>query len=183
MRKIFKIVKSEIGLENTWSGWTLVKSLLFIFPPHSFLRTRSLILKMWGLPIGNGATISGMPVFSGILDPRKSLSVGARSFINWPVHFDCSSQIKIGTGVSIGHHAIFITTDHEIGSSEFRAADRKVKPIIIGDGAWIGACATILPGVTIGEGAIVAAGATVVKDVAPNTIVGGVPAKLIRSLE
>lgn len=54
-----------------------------------------------------------------------------------------------------------------------------LKPVVIKKGAWIGAGATVLPGVTVGENAIVAAGAVVGKDVPPNTIVGGVPAKVI----
>ncbi len=65
-------------------------------------------------------------------------------------------------------------------------ADRKtlvLKPILIKQNAWIGAAATILPGVTIGENSVVAAGAVVSKDVPDNTIVAGIPAKIIKSLK
>jgi acetyltransferase-like isoleucine patch superfamily enzyme len=57
------------------------------------------------------------------------------------------------------------------------------KPVVIGKNVWIGANATILPGVTIGDGAVIAAGAVVSKDVEANTVVGGVPAKLIKHIE
>ena len=134
------------------------------------------------MPVGRSVCIAGTPTFSGSADPRRSLSIGPRSFINRQVYFDCSGSIKIGAGVSIGHHCIIITTGHAIGPPEFRAADTLIQNVVIGDGAWIGAGATILPGVTIGDGAIVAAGALVASGVAPNTLVGGVPAKLIRDL-
>jgi len=64
-----------------------------------------------------------------------------------------------------------------------RAANLETAPIVLQDGAWIGAGATILPGVTVGSGSIVAAGAVVTKDVLPNTLVGGVPARHIRDLD
>jgi acetyltransferase-like isoleucine patch superfamily enzyme len=57
-----------------------------------------------------------------------------------------------------------------------------LKPIVVKRNAWIGAAATILPGVTIGENSVVAAGAVVNKDVPPNTVVAGVPAKIVRQL-
>jgi acetyltransferase-like isoleucine patch superfamily enzyme len=57
------------------------------------------------------------------------------------------------------------------------------KQIVIKRNAWIGAGATILPGVTVGENSVVAAGAVVSKDVPANTIVGGIPAKIIKSIE
>lgn len=176
------IIKSELGLDGDWSGWTVLRLALALLPPGAFMRTRSMALKMWGLPLGRGVMLAGTPVFAGGSDPRRMLSIGARSFINAPVYFDCSARISVGAGVSIGHHCVIITTGHRIGGAEFRAADRQVRPVAIGAGAWIGACVTILPGVTIGEGAVVAAGAVVSRDVEPNTLVGGVPAKPIRQL-
>ena len=72
-----------------------------------------------------------------------------------------------------------LTPDWNPSSGEYRWRTF-AKPIIIGDGCGIGANATIIAGVTIGDGAVVAAGAVVTKDVEPNTLVGGVPAKTIR---
>ncbi len=59
----------------------------------------------------------------------------------------------------------------------------KLSPVIIGDNVWIGASVTIVPGVTIGDNAIIAAGAVVTKNVEPNTVVGGVPAKFIKNID
>ena len=81
----------------------------------------------------------------------------------------------------IGPKVNLITENHPTAPAERK--NLYCKPIIIKRNAWIGAAATILPGVTIGENAIVAAGAVVSKDVAANTIVGGVPAKVIKTID
>ena len=96
---------------------------------------------------------------------------------------DAAAPITLGDGVSIGHHSIFVTTDHAVVIAEFRAGNIKVAPITVEDGAWIAASVTLLPGVTVGTGAVVAAGAVVTKDVPPHTLVGGIPARPIRRLE
>ena len=70
-----------------------------------------------------------------------------------------------------------------MGDPECRAGAHLARPIRIESGAWIGARSTILPGVTVGHGAVVAAGAVVTRDVEPNTLVAGVPARVLRSLE
>ncbi len=88
----------------------------------------------------------------------------------------------------MGHGVTFITASHILGPSENRS-NHVVKGLIsskditVKKGAWIAANATIQPGVTIGEGAVVMTGAVVTKDVAPNTLVAGVPAKLIKTLD
>lgn len=74
-----------------------------------------------------------------------------------------------------------LTPDWNPASGEYRWRTF-AKPIVIGDGCWIGVNATIIGGVTIGNGTVVVAGAVVTKDVAPNTIVGGVPAKVMKKL-
>lgn len=93
------------------------------------------------------------------------------------------SKVIIGNSVLIGPYVRLVSDTHEIGGPKKRAAKNMWLPIEIGDGTWIGAGATVLGGVTIGSGCIVAAGAVVVKDVPPNSLVGGVPARVIRTLE
>jgi acetyltransferase-like isoleucine patch superfamily enzyme len=82
--------------------------------------------------------------------------------------------------VLIGPKVNLITENHPLDPADRRGM--QYKPILIKRNAWIGAGATILPGVTIGENAIVAAGAVVSKNVPDNTVVGGVPAKEIRTI-
>ena len=80
-------------------------------------------------------------------------------------------------------HQVITTSSHVIGTPERRAGRLKPEPVRIGHGAWIASRAVILPGVEVGEGAIVAAGAVVARSVAPNTLVGGIPARVIRHLD
>jgi acetyltransferase-like isoleucine patch superfamily enzyme len=103
--------------------------------------------------------------------------------LNFNCLFDLAEQITIGDGVSFGQEVALITGTHEIGAITKRAGTLSPKPICIENGVWLGARSVVLPGVTVGEGAIVAAGAVVVQDVLPNTIVGGVPARIIRELD
>ena len=91
---------------------------------------------------------------------------------------DNKSSIAIGNNVSISQEVMVLSADHDPDSPVFKSRDL---PVIINDYVFIGTRAMILPGVTIGEGAVIAAGAVVTKDVAPYTIVGGVPAKFIRT--
>ena len=110
----------------------------------------------------------------------RFLQIGKHVFINHACSFLDMGGIIIEDDVLIGPR-VNLTPEHHPLNPE----DRKtlvLKPICIRRNAWIGAGATILPGVTVGENAIVAAGAVVSKDVANNTIVGGIPAKLIRTI-
>lgn len=89
--------------------------------------------------------------------------------------------ITIGDGTQIGHNVVLATLNHN--EDPARRNETIPAPIIIGKNVWIGANATVVPGVTIGDGAIVAAGAVVTKDVPSDTIVGGVPAKVLRKVK
>jgi acetyltransferase-like isoleucine patch superfamily enzyme len=106
--------------------------------------------------------------------------LGKRVFINHGCTFLDLGGITIEDDVLIGPKVNLITENHPIDPAQRKSLD--LKSILIKRNAWIGAGATILPGVTVGEDAIVAAGAVVHKDVEAGTIVGGVPAKLIRKI-
>ena len=110
----------------------------------------------------------------------RFIAIGKNVFINHACSFLDLGGITIEDDVLIGPRVNLVTENHPLDP-----ADRKsllLKSIVIKRNAWIGAAATILPGVTIGENAVVAAGAVVSKDVPVNTIVGGVPAKHIKHL-
>jgi maltose O-acetyltransferase len=109
--------------------------------------------------------------------------VGEDTFISGPLHVDLGAAVRIGSRVQFGHHVVLLTMDHEMGPPSARCGRLVAAPITIGDGVWIASRVTVLPGVTIGDGAVVAAGAVVTRDVAPDTLVGGVPAKLVRDLD
>lgn len=125
--------------------------------------------------------IENVAVFTPIyLNYGKSLSMGKNVFINFDCTFLALGGITIEDDVLIGPKVSLITESHPLNPQERKGLIGK--SIRIKRNAWIGANATILPGVTIGENAIVAAGAVVSKDVPDNTIVGGVPAKFIKTI-
>jgi len=109
----------------------------------------------------------------------RFITIGKNVFINHACSFLDMGGITLEDEVLIGPKVNLITENHPLDPADRRAL--VAKPIVVKRKAWIGAGATILPGVTIGENAVVAAGAVVSKDVPANTIVGGVPAKIIKS--
>ena len=110
----------------------------------------------------------------------KFITLGKNVFINHACSFLDMGGITIEDNVLIGPKVNLITENHPLEPTDRRALI--CKPIIIKRNAWIGAAATILPGVTIGENTVVAAGAVVSKDVPANTVVGGIPAKFIKTI-
>ena len=114
-------------------------------------------------------------------DCGKNIKVGKNVFINACCKFQDQGGITIGDNVLIGHNVTLATLNHD-----FNPQTRQYiypKPINIGNNVWIGSDSTILPGITIGDGAIVGAGSVVTKNVEPNTVVAGNPAKIIKKIE
>lgn len=110
----------------------------------------------------------------------RFIEIGKNVFINHGCSFLDMGGITIEDDVLIGPKVNLVTENHPLDPINRRAL--VAKAIVIKRNAWIGAAATILPGVTIGENSVIAAGAVVTKDVAANTIVGGVPAKFIKNI-
>jgi acetyltransferase-like isoleucine patch superfamily enzyme len=179
LSKFNDVVATELG--GFAPAWRFLSFGARLLPEGAFHRLRSMLLRSIGFKIGKGSLLIGFPIFSS--DPRQLLSIGDECVFNVQILFDLNEHVTIGSGVLIGSRVTFITSSHEISIPERRCGRMEPKPIIVNNGVWIGASATILPGVTIGAGAIVAAGSLVTKDVAPNTIVAGVPAKIIRELD
>ena len=113
-------------------------------------------------------------------DCGKNIHIGKHVFINMGCKFQDQGGIFIGDGALIGHNVVLATLNHAMSPNH--RGTMIPEPIHIGRNVWIGSNATVLPGVTIGDGAIVAAGAVVTRDVPENTIVGGVPARVMRHL-
>lgn len=109
------------------------------------------------------------------------LRVGRNVFVNQNCTFYDLGGIDIADDVMIGPNVSLITSSHPVEPSERRSCVI-AKPIVIERNVWIAAGATLLGGVTVGENAVIAAGAVVTKDVPPNTLVGGNPARVIRTL-
>ena len=122
-----------------------------------------------------------------------NIHIGNNVSINYRCTLIDCNKITVGNDVLIAPGVQINTATHPVELDERLVADwdprsgryrwqTYSRPITIGNGVWIGANATLLAGVTIGDGAVVAAGAVVTKDVSPHTLVGGVPAKLLKRL-
>lgn len=158
-------------------AWEIVWRVLGATTPRWMLQGwRRSLLRMFGATVGPGVSVHGA---ARIWMP-KNLEVGAYSWIGDHANLYCVDRITIGAHAVVSEDAYLCTAEHDLTSEKF---ELRTNPIEIGDNAWIGARAIILPGRRIGEGAVVAAGAIVTKDVAPWTVVAGNPARVIRTRE
>lgn len=144
---------------------------------HTPEEIKELMERLTGREFSEGAYM--FPPF--YTDCGKNLKIGKNVFINSCCQFQDQGGITIGDGTLVGPKTVIATLNHHQNPS--KRANLMPKPVVIGKNVWIGANVTILPGVTIGDGAIIAAGAVVNKNVDANTVVGGVPAKLIKRIE
>ena len=144
---------------------------------HTADEVRELLSELFGYQVPQSLRVFP-PLYA---DFGKNISVGEGVFINACCHFQDHGGVTLGDGCQIGHNVVFATLNHEL-PAERRGVTRPA-PIVLGKKVWVGSNATILQGVTIGDNAVVAAGAVVTKDVPANTIVGGVPARVIKCID
>ncbi|HIT97665.1 MAG TPA: sugar O-acetyltransferase [Candidatus Merdimorpha stercoravium] len=143
---------------------------------HSPDQVRDLLSELFGYRVPSSLRV--FPPF--YTDFGKNITVGRQVFINACCHFQDHGGVTIGDGCQIGHNVVFATLNHGLAPEE--RVHTYPAPIVLERNVWVGSNATILQGVTIGENAIVGAGAVVTRDVAANTVVGGVPAKFIKHI-
>jgi acetyltransferase-like isoleucine patch superfamily enzyme len=138
---------------------------------------RERLSQIIGSSLDNSATVF-IPFYTNF---GRFTRIGKGVFINHACSFLDLGGITIEDNVLIGPNVSLITENHPLDPTERRTL--VCKPIVVKCNAWIGARATILPGVVIGENAVVAAGAVVYRDVPANTVVAGVPAKMLKTIQ
>ncbi|NRO16490.1 DapH/DapD/GlmU-related protein [Lactobacillus helveticus] len=144
---------------------------------HCSCEVRQLVSEIIGDPVAYTIEIR-LPFYS---DYGRNIKLGERVFINANVMMVDLGGITIEDDVLIGPGAYLISVNHQLDPHHRK--ELELKPVLIKKNAWIGAKATILPGVTVGENAVVAAGAVVTKDVPANTVVAGMPDKVIKKID
>lgn len=160
--------------------WEVVSNTLRLSPAlqasTDIHQVRERLSEITGKPI-DSSTVIFVPFYTNF---GRHIRLGKNIFINHACTFLDLGGITVDDDVQIGPKVNIITENHPVDPQQRKHLD--LKSVHIKRNVWIGAGATILPGVTVGENAIVAAGAVVNKDVPANAIVGGVPARLLKTI-
>ena len=167
--------RNEHGFRNKFVRIVFSATWVFLarwMPRFIFNRWRAFLLRCFGAGVGRGCRITSS---AQIWVPSR-LRIGNNVWIDKDVNLYDVDLITIGDNAIVSDGAYICTASHDIASANFALT---TAPVEIGAGAWVAAKAIVLPGVKIGEGAVVAAGAVVTRDVAPWTVVGGNPARVI----
>lgn len=155
-----------------------VRHLLVNVIAGSALATRPLrflIYRAVGMDIRTPGIFDGC-IFFG----HRHVRIGEGSFVNRACYFDSAGPITIGEHTDVGMCVMFVTATHQRSDRGFEHTS-SARPVVVGDRCWIGARATILPGVTIADDVVVAAGAVVAHDCPVPGLYAGVPARLVRT--
>jgi maltose O-acetyltransferase len=181
MRRLREVVAEELANFHPRLG--IAVALTRLLPPFVGSRVRVSLLRLGGCRIGAGTLVAGRVTVIGGAHPAANFIVGSDCWFNAGSTFDATDQIVIGDRVRIGQEVLVLTSTHQVGDHAGRAGDFTTAPVSIASGAWLGARAIILPGVSIGDGAVVAAGAVVNTSVPADQLVAGVPARPVRDLD
>jgi maltose O-acetyltransferase len=179
VNKLSMIVREELVRPVTEYRQIICQVLANFVPYGLAPRLRTGIYRLGGAKIGNGSVIMGPLRLWG---PGR-LTIGIDTTINAPCAICLDGDVTIGNHVLIGHDTVIATGNHEMGPSRKRGGALIPEPVVIGDGVWTGAKVTILPGVRLGNGCVIGGGAVVVRDVPPNTVATGVPARPLRTID
>lgn len=115
-------------------------------------------------------------------DNGKNIHIGSNFTGNYNLTILDIREVRIGDNVMIGPNTLITTVNHPLDPAGRRRHLGIAKPVVIGDNVWIGGNVTILPGVTIGNNVVIGAGAVVTKDIPPNSLALGVPARVVRQM-
>lgn len=181
--RVLTALAEELGVTSVPWRLVIAQTCLRGIPEDMAGRWRALVYRRAGIQIGPRTLIRGILRLRGGRDAVRNLTIGSDCLIYPPGSIDCCAPVQVGNNVTFGPHVTIVTGTHELVDPCHRAGALVPKPVVIEDGAWLCLGVIILPGVTVGKGAVVAAGSVVTRDVPPHTLVGGSPARVIRSLE
>ena len=160
----------------------LANLLLSALPSGVGSRLRAIVYRrLVGFQIGKGTTFPNKIEVIAVGNPYDRLIIGENCRIN-ACRLILNESLIIGDNVVVSREVILTTDSHSLGPSNSRMGSIVARPIRIENGVWITQRSIIHGGVTIGEGSVVANNSVVTKDVGPNTLVGGVPARVVKRL-
>ena|SRR5215472_3723067 len=183
-------IAARIGRSLDWIIRCLQPRLLVIdllarlIPDYYAYGLRARLYRLAGCKLGPQVAVHGrLNLYGTVHNKAANLSMESGANVAPFCTFGVDGTIHLGRNVGLAPFVRIFTTQHELGPASERSTFKVVvRPVTIGDGSVLMTGVTVLPGVTVGRGSVVAAGAVVTRDVPPNSFVGGVPARVIKSL-
>lgn len=166
-------------IRNVFRPWLRVcTAFAALLPDFTFPRLRSGLLRAGGCDLSKGVAIMGRITLVGSGPIAGRLHIGEGSVVAPGVMFGLDADITLGRNVSLSPGVVLYTATHTLGYGSQRMSPyTSAKPIVIGDGAWVGMNSLILPGITLGRGCVISAGSVVTSNVAANAVASGNPAE------
>jgi len=157
------------------SAWSVLiaRQIFGRCPPFTAARLTTNALRLLGVRIGRASVFWGMPELTGTGDVCARLQIGTYCGFNVRTYFDLTDKITIGDHVAVGQDVMFLTHAHDASDPARRGGAIISAPIEVGNGAWLGARVTVMPGVKIGPGSVIGTSVVVTKDIPANMLVLG----------